>query len=111
MREKTIAVTLESMPGSSLVMHKWSVVGTREARSPQQEVHDATYFTEDGELGLNVRAIKGSFIGAAHRDLGIDKKLVRKALFIRCTDKNHCLPMRHSGMVTRVDRVLIRSIR
>ena len=42
------------------------------------------YRTSKGEPGVPAMAIKSDIINAAHKDIGIEKTLVRKALFLRC---------------------------
>lgn len=81
---------------SPLIVHAWSEKGLRQMRmtaaerkkqpklkrDPQQEAMDAMYLTDDGKPGVNMLSVKASLIGAAHKDLGIEKTLVRKALFL-----------------------------
>lgn len=64
----------------------------RYVRNPEQECEEATYRNLKGEIGIPAQAIKGSIIGAAHKDLGIEKTLVRKALFIK-SDDSKILPI------------------
>lgn len=117
--EQRLLLTLQNREGSPMVQHKWSEKAkemmrrkksgkktkAREACDPQQEGHDATYLTEKGEFGIDAMAIKSSIIGAAHKDLGIEKTLVKKALFIHCKDKHRCLPMRCAEPTIREDHV------
>jgi len=81
---------------SPLVQHAWSEKALRQlrmtaaerkkqpkvARDPETEAEGATYRTDDGDYGLPMLAFKSSLISAAHKDLGIEKTLVRKALFL-----------------------------
>ena len=81
---------------SPLIQHAWSEKGLRMLRmtaaerkkqpkvprDPEGEMQAATYLTADGEYGFPMLAFKASLIGAAHKDLGIEKTIVRKALFI-----------------------------
>jgi hypothetical protein len=46
----------------------------------------ATYRTEDGDVGIPAMAFKSAILTAAHKDIGIEKTLVRKALFLICKD-------------------------
>jgi hypothetical protein len=106
---------------SSLVQHQWDDKAVemmrqkqqgvrtknRDARNPEAEFEAATYRTTDGEYGIPVTAIKASIIGAAHKDIGIEKTLVRKSLFIRCPDANGVLPMSCSAPTMREDLVRV----
>lgn len=57
----------------------------REARDPEAEAEAAAYKTADGQYGIPAMAIKAALIDAAHKDLGIEKTLVRKSVFL-CMD-------------------------
>ena len=106
---------------SPLIQHKWSEKAlrqmrekqggrktkNREVRDPESEAVAATYFTNHGDYGLPVTALKKSIIGAAHKDIGIEKTLVRKAIFIICDDKNDCLPMQCDEPIVREDTVRV----
>lgn len=106
---------------SPLITHKWSEKSktmirekqagkktkTREKRDPQQEAMDACYRTEDGSYGFPGLALKASMIGAAHKDIGIEKTLVRKALFLRIDDEDKVLPMECGDPVIREDTVRV----
>ena len=92
---------------SPLLCHKWSdkarksirdkqagkKTKDRAARDPEGEANDATYFTADGTPGVPAMAIKNAIISAAHKDLGVEKTLVRKAIFIDSSDPQIILPM------------------
>jgi len=58
----------------------------REIRDPQAEFEAATYRTAKGKYGFPGMALKRAIISAAHKDLGIEKTLVRKALFLHIED-------------------------
>jgi hypothetical protein len=119
MNIKQAAITIEGM--SPLIQHKWAEKAlremrekhggkktkTREVRVPEQEVLDATYTTPDGQPGVPLLAIKASLIGAAHKDIGVEKTLVRKGLFIVAPDSSGILPMRHSEPLSREDYVRV----
>lgn len=97
---KQINIRIKSL--SPMIQHKWSEKAkemmrqkhagkktkNREVREPEQECIDATYYTDDGEFGIPVDAIKASIIEAAHNDLGVPKTLVKKSLFVECDDKH-----------------------
>ena len=118
-RRELVQVTIKGT--SSYIAHAWSekALGmirdkqagkktkTRDARNPEKEVADAAYYTESGEFGIPAMAIKTAMITAAHKDLGIEKTLVKKALFLRCDDPNLILPMTYSKMVAREDKVRV----
>jgi hypothetical protein len=86
---------------SPIIMHQWSEKAKsmmrdkqqagkktreRELRKPEDEAEAATYRTESGDVGIPAMAFKSSILTAAHKDIGIEKTLVRKALFLICKD-------------------------
>ena len=92
---------------SPLIQHRWSEKAKRmmlekkqgrktkdrEPCDPEAEAREATYFTSSGAYGVPAMAIKRALIAAAHKDVGIEKTLVRKALFILCSDPSGVLAM------------------
>lgn len=107
---------------SPLIMHQWSEKAKREMRDKQQagkktksrELRDpeaeaiaATYTTDDGRIGIPGMAFKSSLVSAAHKDIGIEKTLVRKALFLIANDSNMVLPIEGSDPVVREDMVRV----
>lgn len=106
---------------SPMIQHKWSEKAkemmrlkhagkktkAREVRDPEQECFDATYATEDGEFGIPVDALKAALIGAAHKDIGVEKTLVRKSLFIHCDDGNRVLAIESDAPNMREDCVRV----
>lgn len=83
-----------------LITHKWSEdqlaairkkhdgvkTKNRAVRNREKEGEDAAYRTQDGRYAIPAVALKGALITAAHRDIGIERTLVKKALFLRLTD-------------------------
>ena len=81
---------------SALIEHKWSEkaikmmedkhagvkVKNRDVRIPQQEFKDAAYVCEDGRFGFPSGGLKKCMINAAHKDIGLEKTLLKKSLFI-----------------------------
>ena len=106
---------------SPMIQHKWSEKAlrqiretkagrktkSREACDPEQEFRDATYTTDQDQYGLPVLAFKAALISAAHKDVGIEKTLVRKSLFVPCDDSNMVIPMRCEDPVMREDYVTV----
>ncbi len=106
---------------SPLIQHAWSEKALRqirekhagkktkerEPRNPEQEALAATYFTEDGQYGIPAMAFKSSLISAAHKDIGLEKTMLRKALFLHCQDPNGVLPMECSDPIIREDCVRV----
>lgn len=107
---------------SPLIMHKWSEKAlremrekqqegkktkARELRKPEEEAKQATYTTDDGEIGIPGMAFKASLVNAAHKDIGIEKTLVRKALFLVTDDSNKVLPITCSEPIVREDCVRV----
>jgi hypothetical protein len=118
-KENRLTLTIESR--SSLIQHKWAEKAKeqmrakhagrktkeRDIRDPKAEFESAMYRTEDGRHGVPVLALKAAIIGAAHKDLGVEKTLVRKALFLPCDDANGVLPMICDKPVMREDYVRV----
>jgi hypothetical protein len=114
-------IAMEIVGVSPLVQHKWSEKAlemmrqkkagkktkSREACDPEAECRAATYYTADGGFGVPVTAVKGAIIAAAHKDLGVEKTLVRKSLFILCGDANGILPMTCDEPRIREDAVRV----
>jgi len=107
---------------SPLIQHQWSEKAKkmirdkkagikrgaqREPCDPEQEFRDATYLTDGGEYAIPAMAFKASLIGAAHKDIGIEKTLVRKSIFIKCTDGNGNLPIECEDPIMREDYVRV----
>ena len=98
-------ITIEGT--TPLIQHNWDLkaIGLMEAKKmgkktkersvcdPEAEFKAATYFTPEGEYGIPLTALKSAIINAAHKDLGVEKTLVRKALFIRSPNPQMILPM------------------
>jgi hypothetical protein len=105
-------VSLGIIGRSPLIMHAWSVKALREmrekhagkktknrdVRDPQREAEEATYKTRDGKPGIPAMAIKNAIIEAAHKDLGVEKTLVRKALFLKCGDPKVVIQLEYESV-------------
>lgn len=116
---KTLTITIEGT--AILVQHQWSEKARQMMRdkkggkktkdrtvcNPEAEAEASTYRTEDGQFGIPVYALKSSFISAAHKDIGIEKTLVRKSLFVLCADKGGVLAMRCDEPTIREDNVRV----
>lgn len=105
---------------SPLIMHQWSEKAkremrnkqqsgkktkTRENRNPEAEAKEAMYTTDQGSIGIPGMAFKSALVSAAHKDIGIEKTLVRKALFLVTDDSNKILPIDGSHPRVREDPV------
>ena len=104
-----------------LIQHNWSLKAIdairnkklgkktkdRTVLNAEEEFVQAMYVTEDGEPGIPVLAFKASLISAAHKDLGIEKVLVKKSIFIPCEDSNKVIPMKCNKPVRREDHVRV----
>jgi hypothetical protein len=119
-QQSIMTVRIKSL--SPFIQHKWSEkslqmmkdkhaglrVRNREVRDPHQEFLDATYRCEDGRYGFPAGGIKAALIEAAHKDIGLDKKLLRKSLFVRPDDKvNNLIAMETEEPIMREDVVRI----
>ncbi len=107
---------------SPLIMHQWSEKAkremrdkqqggkktkTREKREPEAEAKAATYVDDNGRIGIPGMAFKSALVTAAHKDIGIEKTLVRKALFLVTKDSDKILPIEGSDPVVREDMVRV----
>jgi len=106
---------------SPMMQHAWSEKGlammrmtaqerkkvVKKARDPEAEAESAMYRTEDGQPAIPIMAFKAALISAAHKDLGIEKTLVKKSLFFPCSDANKCVPMIADEPVCREDIVRV----
>ena len=96
-------VSMRIIGTTPLVQHKWiekmrkqirdkkmgKKVTNREKCDPQQEFIGATYVgKETGKYGVPCDAIKQCLVNAAHKDIGIEKTLVRKSIFIKSQDRD-----------------------
>jgi len=79
----------------------------RGKRNPGAELKGATYFTKDGGYGVPASAIRKSLISAAHKDLGIEKTLVRKGIFVICDDPGNIVEMKCDKLIKREDVVRV----
>lgn len=119
MKKGTVRFTIKGT--SPLVQHAWSskAIGmmrdkgagkktkVRDKRDPEQEAKEATYWTDDGVEGVPVTALKAALITAAHKDIGIEKTLVKKAVHILCNDTKLCVPLKFKRKVTVEDPVRV----
>jgi hypothetical protein len=95
--QKTQTVTLRVKGISGLVQHKWDEKSkmmmrdkhagiktkNRAKRDPENEFRQSAYVgKQSGKFGFPADGVKASIINAAHKDIGVEKTLVRKSLFI-----------------------------
>jgi len=116
---KTLRFTIKGT--SPLIQHQWDEKSkemmrqkhagkktkTREVRQPEKEFQAACYLTDDGEFGIPLMAFKNSLITAAHKDIGIEKTLVRKAFFIKSTDSKLINKIECNEPIMREDMVRV----
>jgi hypothetical protein len=105
---------------SPLIQHAWSQKALRQlrmtaqerrkvpkvARDPDAEAAGAMY-TIDDKPAFPLLALKASMINAAHKDLGIEKTLVKKSFFIPATNPERLIEMQCSEPIIREDIVRI----
>ena len=91
-------VTLTIKSTSPMIQHNWDEKAARmmlerkqgrktkdrEDCDPEAEFKAAMYLTADGKHAIPGMALKSAIISAAHKDVGIEKTWVRKALFLVC---------------------------
>lgn len=106
---------------SPLVQHQWAEKAlrhmrekhagkktkTRDVRDAEAEADAATYKDENGTPGIPAIAFKSALITAAHKDLGIEKTLVRKAIFTGCADPQQVLPIDYERKEVKEDLVRV----
>jgi hypothetical protein len=125
-------ITLEEMQQSVLttriigispfIQHKWSEkaikmmrdkhagvrVKNRDVRDPEQEFRDAAYVCEDGRFGFPAGGVKSCLVGAAHKDIGLEKTLLKKSLFIIPDDPvNNLIALETDDPLMREDTVRV----
>lgn len=115
-------ITVRIVGTSPIIANKWSEkakqmmakkgsgdkTSNRDARDTDAEFKAAMHLTSDGKHGVPVMAIKTCIINAAHKDLGIEKTLVRKALFVGVSDPSGVIPFdKHSKPWMREDPMRI----
>jgi len=119
LKKKVVTVQIEGT--SPLIQHAWSEKAKKQmrmtaterrkqpktARDPEGEGKAALYLTDNNEYGLPAMALKASIIGAAHKDIGLEKTKVRKAIFVKCKDSNGVLPMECDEPVIQEDVVRV----
>lgn len=118
---KRVCMAFTIVGTSPLIVHAWSEKAkemmrqkhggkktkNRDVRDPQAEMEEACYRTSDGRLGISGMALKSSIVTAAHRDIGIERTLVRKAMFLRCDDPNKIVPLIADTPTLREDMVRV----
>lgn len=79
----------------------------REKSDPKAEYEAAMHLTADGKYGIPVSAVKCALINAAHKDIGIEKTLVKKGVYLICHDPNGVIEMQCSEPIMREDPVRV----
>lgn len=121
MKLETISIKIEGV--TPLIQHAWSdkakgmirdkqagkKTKNRDVRDPHKEFEDATYRTKKGGYAVPLMSIKNAIISAAHKDLGVEKTLVRKAIFLKAPDPNDPMmaPIECDAPVMREDFVRV----
>lgn len=105
-QQSEVSLTIKGT--SPLIVHAWSKKAlnmlrltpaerrkvAKQARDPEAEAFGSCYYMDDGETyAIPLTAIKAALIGAAHKDLGLPKTEVLKALFIRQEDSSGNIPL------------------
>jgi len=108
LKETTLYFTIRGT--SPYVCHAWSQKALRMmrmtaaerkkqpkvARDPEAEAYGSAHYMDDGKTyGLPLTAIKSAICSAAHKDLGVPRTTVQKALFIPQADKSGNIPLEH----------------
>lgn len=78
----------------------------RDVVDPEKEFQECMHLTENNEYGIPMKAFKASLINAAHKDIGIEKTLVKKSLFYR-GGSDVVVPMKCDDPVMREDYVKV----
>ena len=121
--EKTL-MTVRIEGTSPFIQHKWDEkakqmmrdkhagirVKNRDAREPEQEFRNASYKLADGSYGFPAGGVKACLTGAAHKDIGLEKTLLKKSLFIRPDDfENNLVRLETQEPIMREDIVRVGS--
>ena len=108
LKETTLHFTIRGT--SPLVMHCWSQKALKmmrmtaqerkkqpkEARNPEAEAFGSAYYMDDGKtFAIPLTGIKAAICSAAHKDLGVPRTTVQKALFIPQTDSSGNIPLEY----------------
>jgi hypothetical protein len=105
---------------SPLIQHNWSAPSRdylrkspaerrkqpKKKHDPEKEAAEACYMTEDGEYGLPLLGFKAALISAAHKDIGLEKTLLKKSFFV-AQDGKLIAPLITDGYTVREDIVRI----
>ena len=105
---------------SSYIQHAWSQKALRSlrmtaaerrkqpkvGRTPEAEAEGAMYRL-NGKPAFPLLQLKASMINAAHKDLGIEKTLVKKSFFIPANNPERLIEMECSEPVIREDIVRV----
>jgi len=103
---KMAEITFQIQGTSPLIVHAWSEKAKRMmrmtpaerkkvlkvARNPEREAAETTYKTTSGKFGIPAMAFKSSLITVAHKDIGLEKTLLKKSMFVICEDANGVIP-------------------
>ena len=114
-------ITIGIRGTSPLIQHQWSEKAKRQlrmtaaerrkepkvARDRDAEATAAAYTTADGAFGIPLLAFKTALISAAHKDIGLEKTMVRKSLFIHDADGSGVLHMERDDPIIREDMVRV----
>ena len=79
----------------------------KEPRDPEASAAAKAHRTAEGKYGIPLLAFKASLIGAAHKNFGIEKTMVRKAFFIADPDGIGIIPMECREPIVREDVVRV----
>jgi hypothetical protein len=117
-KKTRVAVKIKGV--SPLIQHAWDEKSrnqildgkmkkkkVREVCDPEAEFKAAHHHTADGGYGVPAQAIKNAIIGVAHKDIGIEKTLVRKGVYILCDDPKNIISMQCSEPLMREDFVRV----
>ena len=105
---------------SPLIQHAWSEKAIRQlrmtaaerrkqpktSREPEAEGEAAMYRLESGAPAFPLLAFKASLISAAHKDIGLEKTLVRKSFFLPPVP-DMLVELEHGGYIIREDLVRV----
>ena len=111
-------ISLHIVGTSPMIQHAWSEKGLtmmrmtaaerrkvpKVARDPQAEGMGGAYRTDDGEWGVPAMALKSAIVSAAHKDIGLAKTAVQKAIMFPSAG---VIPMTCSEPIIREDIVRV----
>jgi hypothetical protein len=122
--QKLVEIVFQIIGTSPLIQHRWDEkvlaglrnthdgikvkAGRGEKRDREGEFRRAAYTCENGKFGVPTGAIKKCVLNAAHKDIGFERTLAKKAIKVIATDMaNNLVEMECDDPIMREDVVRV----